>query len=478
MAEIEAGRAKLLHPEIGSTLNSVTHGKILDIFKKVGDCLNCFFAERPTMAHGNYIIATHNFNLSLNKLSVFVLVYEGGEWVKYPYITSPGSGFVILEMTANEVHLYNMTGSTKNVQFILMPQLAIDYLNIYEKAFNSPVVNMQGVPSGSNALGKRCIGFSFTGGVLIAPSAYSSNANISIIRSVDNGLNWEPINAPNANDWVGICHSPALNRFVAVAASGTNRMMYSNDNGLTWTAYASPNEGYQWTCIAWSDALNLFVAGTNVGSFAYSSTGLSGSWTIVAPATSKTWSGLCWSATLNLFVAVASFASAGTERVAYSSDGINWTLTYANIAADTNDWRSVAYSANLGLFVAVAAGGSGVGRIMTSTDGINWTKAGQSHTLANGWFCVAANPSGNYPQFVAVANSGTFRTNIMVSNDGFNWDKVNYVDGDYSYQHFAVVFTYEGFCVTGTAGNYNKDVSGFNRTFISNSLSPMKIIET
>jgi len=79
----------------------------------------------------------------------------------------------------------------------------------------------------------------------------------------------------------------------------------------------------------------------------------------------STFRSVVWASHLGLFVAVA---SGGTNRVATSPDGYNWTM---RDAAEANSWASVAYSPDLGILVAISR--DGTNRAMWSTDGIRWT---------------------------------------------------------------------------------------------------------
>jgi hypothetical protein len=131
--------------------------------------------------------------------------------------------------------------------------------------------------------------------------------------------------------------------FVAVASSGTNRVMTST-NGTTWTN-RSASQANIWNSVTYGNGL---------------------------------------------FVAVA---SSGTNRVMTSPNGTTWTN---RTATEANSWNSITYGN--GLFVAVAS--TGTNRMMTSTNGTNWTAKSID---ANSWSSVIY---GNV-SFVAVAGTGT-----------------------------------------------------------------------
>ena len=121
------------------------------------------------------------------------------------------------------------------------------------------------------------------------------------------GETWTAQSAAEANGWQDVVYGN--NTFVAVATTGTNRVMTSPD-GITWTARAATEANF-WNSVTYGN---------------------------------------------NTFVAV-SFT--GTNRVMTSPDGITWT---ARAATEANFWNSVTYGNNT--FVAVSF--TGTNRVMTS----------------------------------------------------------------------------------------------------------------
>ena len=232
-----------------------------------------------------------------------------------------------------------------------------------------------------------------------------ANGDNNRVMTSNNGINWSVIVRIEDNAWFGVCWSPQLRLFVAIAYSGTNRVMTS-PNGIVWTLQTVP-EANQWFGICWSPELGLYVAvaGDGINRVMTSSNGTN--WIQRTAAENNYWLSVCWSPQLRLFVAVA---GSGTNRVMISSNGINWTSA---LAAQNNQWYSVCWSPQLGIFVAVAL--DGVNRVMTSSNGINWTArlAGE----ANNWYSVCW--CAEIMQFVAVAYTGTNR--VMTSSNGIDW---------------------------------------------------------
>jgi hypothetical protein len=206
-----------------------------------------------------------------------------------------------------------------------------------------------------------------------------------------------------SNAWWGVCWSPELRLFVAVARFGSIRVMTSPD-GITWTGRVSAGEGRAWYSVCWSPELRLFVA---VGSTIMTSPdGID--WTIK---TANVAHGICWSPELGIFVAVSE-----VDMNMTSSDGTTWTPR--PVPDENNYWTSVCWSKELGIFVAVAW--IGTNRVMTSPDGINWTPR-VSANETNGWRSVCW--SGELGLFIAVAPAGG-SDRLMSSSDGITWNKI------------------------------------------------------
>jgi hypothetical protein len=237
------------------------------------------------------------------------------------------------------------------------------------------------------------------------------------------GTTWTAAAAAEANTWRSVAYGNGV--WVAVALSGTNRVMRSTDDGLNWTAVAAA-EANQWYSVAYGNGVWVAVAfdGDNR---VMRSTDNGASWTAVGTAAgvaANNWSSVAYGMIGTTaggvervpgFVAVSQSGSG--NRVMTSPDGINWT---GSNAAGTNQWQSVAYGMigttaggveRVPGFVAVA--NSGFSQVMTSPDGINWT--GRSSSELDQWSSVAY---GN-GWWVAVATNGFDW--VMTSPDGINW---------------------------------------------------------
>lgn len=234
--------------------------------------------------------------------------------------------------------------------------------------------------------------------------------------SGDIGIDWTSRSSAADINWMGVCYSPELTLFVAVASSGTGNRVMTSPDGITWTIRTSAADN-AWESVCWSPELTLFVAVSSSGTGNRVMTSPDGiNWTIRVSAANKSWQDVCWSPELGLFVAVAKSTSVGfpeSNIVMTSPDGINWTSQSPSGSA-----RGVCWSPELGLFVLVSdtvAGGSNNGP-KTSPDGINWTNRSGPPNVD--WNSVCWSPELGL--FVAVGFALSANC-VMTSPDGITW---------------------------------------------------------
>ena len=177
--------------------------------------------------------------------------------------------------------------------------------------------------------------------------------------------------------------------FVAVGSivdvKGTQQVMTSTDDGITWTGHLSPNGENKWTSVTYGMANDIDMNGQ-----------------------------------LQNFVTGAFIAVAyrGTNRIMVSYDGASWLgykSVYGNATVlESNMWTSITYGC--GKFVVVAEGG--INRTMSSTDGYTWIRGSSlaADIDKNGWQSVTY---GN-GMFLSVASAGSNR--VMRSTNGINWN--------------------------------------------------------
>lgn len=156
-----------------------------------------------------------------------------------------------------------------------------------------------------------------------------------------------------------------------------------------------------WSCIAYGKGKFVTIAnGSDKG--AYSTDGIH--WTETTMPSAELWNGIAYGN--GKFVAV----STSTDKGAYSVDGINWTLTTMPSSPAYKDWIGVAYGN--GKFVTLTLESS---YCAYSTDGINWTST--TMPTKRNWRRIAY---GN-DKFVAIAK-GTDKG--AYSTDGVTWTEM------------------------------------------------------
>jgi hypothetical protein len=156
--------------------------------------------------------------------------------------------------------------------------------------------------------------------------------NKSILTSAD-GITWTARVSPSLN-LKSVCWSAAVSLFVAVGAVGK---IYTSPTGVTWTLRTSP-ESNAWESVTYSPENTRFVAVASTGTnrIMYSTNGTTG-WTSATAAEQKTWKAVTWSAVNALFIAVQN--SGSSFGMMSSPDGITWTSR--STSDDTKVWQGV-----------------------------------------------------------------------------------------------------------------------------------------
>jgi photosystem II stability/assembly factor-like uncharacterized protein len=200
--------------------------------------------------------------------------------------------------------------------------------------------------------------------------------------------------------WSGVTYGNGV--WIAVASSGTNRVMRTLNSGTTWdNASNTFADEKVWRSIAYG--LGRFVAVGDAGATMNVAGGTATplNWTEGSSAPVLNWKSVTFGS--DRFVAVG---DAGA--VMYSDDGITWAAGAAASGEDINqNWRQVVYGD--GVYVAVAQAAS-----MYSTDGIEWTRGDISGITTQNWQSVTY---GN-GRFVAGGTSARFLPMMAYSDDG------------------------------------------------------------
>jgi hypothetical protein len=202
----------------------------------------------------------------------------------------------------------------------------------------------------------------------------------SFIATSPDGINWTARTPSEAMWFQDVSYGNGL--YVAVARFGTNRIMTSPD-GITWTSRSTAINP-TFTGVAYGAGIWVAVCDSSPGGTTFTS-----------------YDGISWDEQATSFSATTVIFADGKFSVGnqYSFDGINWTNNSVPFS-----FESIAYGN--GYFVGVRS--SGTNRIAYSTNAINWTAI---PAASNATFESIA--FGNN-KFVAGATSGTNRINYLL----------------------------------------------------------------
>lgn len=250
--------------------------------------------------------------------------------------------------------------------------------------------------------------------------AVANNTPARIEKSIDGGTTWTSTSAEPQQSWVGIAHSPIINKFAAVSSNGDIRIMLSDD-GINWDLIPDINDVTAdgvWKAITYGND-KFVVIGTHGGIGGIVMTSNNGlNWASYTDAIDfRTWTALAFGN--NIFVAVASNGSS-PGRVVYSTDAITWTVATVVVGGTlTGTWNSIIFDNDQ--FVVISAVS---GAILTSPDGINWTVRIDAYDIYNSFNTTRAWTSVAYGNgmFIAVNASHSTTYIAMVSfNNGVSW---------------------------------------------------------
>ncbi len=324
------------------------------------------------------------FALPPNPVDGDVLGWENGQlvWIGEPPLPAGTFGpYVYYPNGSNLVVPQTPTLNNGDLLFMSDADGNTAYYTPTTSAIATVVVTPPGGWTAATAEASSWRSVTYGDGKFVAVAANGTNR----VMYSTNGINWTAATAAEASSWRSVTYGDG--KFVAVASGGTNRVMYST-NGINWTA-ATATEAESWRSVTYGDGKFVAVNSDGTNRVMYSTNGIN--WTAATAAEASGWYAVTYGD--GKFVAVA---YEGTNRVMYSTNGINWT---AATATEANPWRSVTYGD--GKFVAIAE--EGTNRVMYSTNGIAW--ATSSAAEANAWYAVTYGDG----KFVAVAVNGTNR---------------------------------------------------------------------
>ena len=172
------------------------------------------------------------------------------------------------------------------------------------------------------------------------------------------------------------------------------------------------NDGTSWNNIYtetnktnWSSSAATFTITNNTNSYSY--------YRIVFKRLGNLDSGMSYADCINImdWSLTSSSGISLSNSVMTSVNGIDWTLR----TIDNNNWKSICWSYDLYKFVAIAS--SGTNRIALSSDGTNWTT--YSINYNNNWNNIIWVPE--YKILLASTNDTSNSIKVIYSLDGINW---------------------------------------------------------
>lgn len=223
-----------------------------------------------------------------------------------------------------------------------------------------------------------------------------------------NGVNVASITIPAGGPDDGLLYDIASNStaLVAVGLDGTNSIIFSSTNVLTWTSRVSGNTGgLRAVC---SQGSSSFCAVGQSG-IAYHSSNNGVDWEQTNTLASVTMKGCISNG--SRVVAVGT-NSAGTACVIQTSDdvGLSWT-SRTPAATSSTSFTRVTWTGSV--FVAVGFSGE----VQTSPDGVTWTKRTPAGGFSGHFFDVKYTGGA----VIAVGNSAEIQT---CRPDGTGWERV------------------------------------------------------
>lgn len=252
----------------------------------------------------------------------------------------------------------------------------------------------------------------------LGADGFCAVGDAGLVYTSPDGLIWTKQTAAAANNWRGVAYDGS--RIVAVSSTGANRVMTSDNLGVTW-ASQSAAEANQWQSVTWADGLSLFVAVANSGTHRVMTSADGASWSTQTAAAAIGWTGICWSEDLGLLCAVAGNAP---DIVQTSPDGAAWTrqTTPASVSKSGTISGSsiVQWSPDAAVF-AFASVNVTTRSVTTSPDGAVWTEHALPNTGVGNGGIVAAPAFGG---FIISRQNGT-NDRIDTSPDGAAWTAVD-----------------------------------------------------
>jgi len=319
--------------------------------------------------------------------------------------------------------------------------LALGIGNIYDLATSTDGINWTGQKVFQGGSGYGGYTAYWNGSIWIIGGS-TNLINCMYYSTNSLGTSWLQVN--NTNPLFTTCYSITWNGSIYVgvgspASNGiTNSIAYSND-GTTWigitgnTIFATT--GYS---VIWNGSSFLASGQDATDYYAYSITGYNG-WTVIGKgAFTTSVNSLCWNKIAPDNVIVA--GGQGTNTLAYSNDGQNWTDLGVSIFSTA--CHSIVHNG-----VLWVAAGKTTNTLAYSYNGINWTGiVAASAFLTQGYASAYANELGIW---VAV---GEGTNSIMWSTNGIAWTGIT-AKTVFSLYGYSIAWNGTIFVAVGSATN-------------------------
>lgn len=244
--------------------------------------------------------------------------------------------------------------------------------------------------------------------------------NDTMMYSTD-GITWssgsftDPV-LPGAN-WRGVCYSAALNKYVAVASTGTQRVATSTD-GITWTLQNAA-QANDWVSVAYGAGVFSAVSATSGTRIMYSSDGIT--WSNSGVNTGSVALGTAYHITFqnSYFLISRSNSSFNESRIIRSSDGITFSNGLIQSGSQNPITTEVIYGSSH--FIGIANSGA----VRRSPDTFSWATTAfplQGTGATNIFQGLTYGTHSATSYYFAVSSNRSINQVIYSTDQGLTWD--------------------------------------------------------